>query len=159
VSKIDAIKAYVLNYIHHFSMYDYAAYSWLILIFFVTILLAIMIAKKSAIFSILILMISLALLFQVTLVKKLTFSDSLIINGLITNISKKRFSTCNINISVVKSSQSDIQEFINQLKPLLKRSISIDKPIEVNTTKEFRVVFNNYTYSKKINISINSECY
>jgi predicted small secreted protein len=178
VSKIDTFKAYILNYIHHFSMYDYAAYAWLILIFFVTILLAIMVAKKSPVFSILILIISLTLLFagpfvlkhyldkfirptsnKTLEVKKLTFSNTLIINGSITNLSKKSFSTCNVNVSVVKSSTSGIQNFINQLKPLLKQTISIDKPIDVNTTEEFRAVFDNYSYSKDVNISIKSECY
>ena len=55
MAKLDAFKASLLNYVHHFSMYDYIAYAWLILIFFVTILLAIMVAKKSPTFSILIL--------------------------------------------------------------------------------------------------------
>jgi len=178
VSKLDTFKAYILNYIHHFSMYDYVAYAWLILIFFVTILLAIMVAKKSPLFSILILLISLTLLFagpfvlkhyldkfirptssKTLEVKKLTFSDTLIINGSVTNLSKKSYSTCKINVAVIKSSKSDIQNFVNQLKPLLKQTISINKPIEINVTKEFRAVFNNYTYSKDVNISIKSECY
>lgn len=178
MSKIDTFKASVLNYVNHFSMYDYAAYTWLIILFFVTILLAILVAKKSPIFSVLILILSLSLLFagpfvlkhfldkylrpslsQPILIKKLTFSDTLIVTGLVTNQSKKDFSTCKVDVSVLKNSKSDIQNYINQLKPLLKQSISIDKPIEVNATREFRVVFDRYTYTKDINISIKSECY
>jgi len=178
VSKIDTFKASILNYVHHFSMYDYAAYAWLILIFFVTILLSILVAKKSPIFSILILMLSLGLLFagpfvlkhyldmylrpssaQPILIKKLSFSDTLIVTGLVTNQSKKIFTTCKIDVSVLKTSKSDIQNFINQLKPLLKQSISIDRLIEVNATEEFRVVFDRYTYTEDINVSIDSECY
>ena len=178
MSKIDTIKTYILNYLHHFSMYDYAAYAWLILIFFVTILLSILVAKKSPIFSILILMLSLGLLFagpfilkhyldkylrassaQATHIKKLNFSNTLIVNGIVINLSKKNFSTCSVDVLVVKNSKSDIQKFINQLKPLQKQSIFINNPIEVNATKEFRVVFDNYQYSHDINISIKSECY
>jgi len=178
VSKVEALKIYILNYIHHFSMYDYIAYAWLILLFFITILLAIMVAKKSPTFSVLILIIALTLLFagpfvlkhyldkfirpsltKIEQIKKLTFSDTLIINGTLTNLSKKSFSTCNINISIIKTSKNDIQNFINQLKPLRKQSISIDSTIEVNSTKEFRVVFDNYRYLKDINISSKSECY
>lgn len=178
MSKIDTFKASILNYVHHFSMYDYAAYAWLILIFFVTILLSILVAKKSPIFSILILMLSLGLLFagpfvlkhyldmylrpssaQPILIKKLSFSDTLIVTGLVTNQSKKIFTTCKIDVSVLKTSKSDIQNFINQLKPLLKQSISIDRLIEVNATEEFRVVFDGYTYTEDINVSIDSECY
>jgi len=178
VSKIDAFKASILNYANHFSMYDYGAYAWLILLFFVTILLSILVAKKSPIFSILILLLSLALLFagpfilknyldkslrpsisKTIEVKKLNFSNSLIVTGDVTNVSKKNFSICSIDITVLKNSDNEIKNFINQLKPLRKQTISIDKLIEVNTTKEFRVVFDNYTYSNDINVSIKSECY
>lgn len=178
MSSIDTYKASILNYIHHFSMHDYAAYAWLILIFFVTVILSILVVKKSPIFSILILILSLATLFagpfvlkhyldkylrpssaQPILIKKLSFSDTLIVSGLVTNLSKEAFSTCMVDVSVLKTSKSDIQNFINQLKPLLKQSISIDKPIEVNATEEFRVVFDRYTYPNDINISIKSECY
>ena len=178
MSKIDAFKASILNYANHFTMYDYVAYTWLVLLFFVAILLSILVAKKSPIFSILILILSLSLLFvgpfilkyyldqylrasssQTTLIKKLNYSDTLIVNGIVTNLSKKSFSTCSINVSVLKNSKSDIQKFINKLKPLLKQSISIDEPIEVNATKEFRVIFDNYKYFKDVNISVKSDCY
>lgn len=178
MGKIDAIKASILYYANHFSMYDYAAFAWLILIFFVSILLAIIVAKKSPIFSVIIIIFSLSILFigpfmvkhylnkllrpsqNITLeVKKLQFSDSLIVNGNIKNISKNNYSTCKVNILVVKSSKSDVQKFINKLKPLREKTIFIDNVVEVNATKEFRVVFDNYTYSNDINISINSECY
>lgn len=178
MSKIETLKAYILNYIHHFSMYDYIAYAWLILLFFVTILLSILIAKKSPIFSILILLISLALLFigpfflkyqldtylrpsLVTNVetKKLTFSDSLIVTGTIQNLSKKEFSTCDIDIKIIKTDKNSIKKFINKLKPLRKKTISINEHIEVNATKDFRVVFDRYTYPNDINVSTKSECY
>jgi len=96
---------------------------------------------------------------QPILIKKLSFSDTLIVTGLVTNQSKKIFTTCKIDVSVLKTSKSDIQNFINQLKPLLKQSISIDRLIEVNATEEFRVVFDRYTYTEDINVSIDSECY
>ena len=178
MSKVDTFKASILNYVHHFSMYDYIAYIWLILIFFVAILLSILLAKKSPIFSILIFMLSLGLLFagpfvlkhyldkylrlssaKPILIKKLSFSDTLIVTGLVTNLSKKSFSTCTVNVSILKSSKSNIQNFINQLKPLLKQSISIDKPIDANESEEFRIVFDRYIYANDINVSIKSECY
>ncbi|MDA7848218.1 DUF2393 domain-containing protein, partial [Sulfurospirillum sp.] len=100
-----------------------------------------------------------ASLTQTTLIKKLNYSDTLIVNGIVTNLSKNKFSTCNVNVAVIKHSKSDIQKFINKLKPLLKKSIYMDNPIEVNATKEFRVVFDNYKYIDDINVSIKSECY
>ncbi len=178
MSSIDTFKVSILNYVNHFTMYDYASYAWLILLFFVTILLSILVARRSPLFSVLILLISLAILFagpfvlkdqldkylrpsinKTLEVKKLNFSDSLIVMGNIKNVSKKEFSLCSINISLIKNSDNNIKYFINKLKPLRKQTISINDPIEVNTTKEFRVVFDRYTYSKDINVSIKSQCY
>lgn len=178
MQNIDAIKASILNYIHHFSIYDYAAYAWLVLLFFVTVLLSIMVARRSPVFSILILLLSIVLLFagpfvlkhylddfirptksNIEEVKKLNFSQTLIVLGSVKNISKKNFSMCEIQISVSKQDKNNIKNFINQLKPLRKKTISIKEPIEVNATKEFRVVFDNYSYTNDINTSINSKCY
>ena len=178
MSKIDALKSSILQYIQHMGPYDYAAYAWLIILFFVMILLAIIVARKNALLSIVITLISLLLLFvgpfilkhyldiylrpsitKSTEIKKLTFSNTLIVKGHITNISKKTFFTCRVDIDVIKNSNSDIKNFLYKLKPLLKKTMFIDKPIEVNATEEFDVVFNNYTYKKDVNISMNSVCY
>lgn len=178
MSKFDAFKSDVITYINHFSIYDYVAYAWIILLFFVTILLAIYIAKKSPIFSVLLVMTSLILLFigpfvmksyldeylrptqnTTVLIKKLTFSDALIVTTQVKNISKVDYSICSSTVSILKSSESYIKSIFNKLKPLRKQTISIDEPLEVNATKELRVVFDNYTYTKDVNVSINSICY
>jgi quinol-cytochrome oxidoreductase complex cytochrome b subunit len=178
VSGLDTFKSHLITYINHFTVYDYVAYAWLILIFFLTILLSIFIAKKSPICSILIFLVSLALLFvapfviksylddylrptqnKTILVKKLTFSDALVVTGEITNTSKIDYSTCSIDISVLKHENSYIKNIVSKLKPLRKKTISINELLEVNTTKELRVVFDNYTYNKDVNVSINSQCY
>jgi hypothetical protein len=92
-------------------------------------------------------------------VKKLQFSDSLIVTGEVQNLSKKDFSQCTIDIKVVKDSKNSVKNFINQLKPLRKKTIFMEDIIEVNATKDFRVVFDAYTYKNDINISTKSECY
>jgi len=45
---IEAIKTSILNYINHFTMYDYIAFAWLVLTFFIALLLSIILTKKSA---------------------------------------------------------------------------------------------------------------
>ena len=108
---IEALKVSIMNYITHFSMYDYVAYAWLILLFFITILLATVLSKKTPFFSVFLLIVSLVLLFvgpfvlkhyldktlrptkiEINLVQKLNFSDTLIVDGYITNLSKRKFS-------------------------------------------------------------------
>lgn len=178
MSKFDGFKNALITYINHFSVYDYAAYAWLILLFFVTILLCVFIAKKSPLFSILIFIISLGLLFvgpfiikkyldeyirptqnKTLSIKKLTFSDALIVVGEIKNISKKDYSICNIQLNVHKTSNSYFKDLINRLKPLRKKTISLHETLEVNATKELRVVFDNYTSTNDVNVSIDSTCY
>lgn len=178
MSNIDAFKDYITIYIAHFTIYDYVAYAWLVLLFFITILLSIFTAKKSALLSILIFFFSLIILFvgpfilkhyldnylrpvqnKVILIKKLNFSDALVVTAEITNTSKNSYSICNSELNIFKKDDSTIKNFIYQLKPLRKKTISLDEALDVNATKEIRVVFDNYTYNKDINVSINSECY
>lgn len=175
---ISFLKISMMNYINHFSMYDYVAYSWLILIFFVLILLATVLSKKSILLSIVMFFLSLCLLLagpftikhyldvylrasnaQTTLVKKLNFSDSLIVQGKVKNISKNPFAICFVNISILKVEEGYIANLLNQLKSFKNMSISIDKPIDVNSSESFRVVFDGYTYNEDVNVSIKSECY
>jgi len=176
--KLNAFKNYIITYINHFSIYDYVAYAWLILLFFIAILLAILIAKKSPIFSMLIFFVALILLFVGPfiiknyldeylrptknidiLVKKLEFSNALVVTGKVKNISNHTYNICNVKISVLKNSDNFINKTINKLKPLRKKSISINESLDINQTKELRVVFDNYTYANDVNVSINSECY
>lgn len=178
MSKFNAFKSDISTYINHFLIYDYVAYAWLILLFFIAILLAIYIAKKSPLFSVFILTLSLILLFigpvviknyldqylrptqnKVLLVNKLTFSNALVVNGEVKNTSKINYSICNTEITVFKSSDSSIKIFINKLKPLRKQTIFINEPLEVNATKDLRIVFDNYTYTEDVNVSIDSKCY
>jgi len=176
--KIEALKSSILNYISHFSMYDYVGYAWLILVFFVFIILAIFLAKKSALLSVFVLLISLALLFagpfilkhyldqflrptitKTTSIKKLTYTNALIVTGEVTNTSKMNFSTCSVDISVLKTGSGLIKNYLNQLKPIRKMTISINKPLPMGEVEEFRIVFDGYNYSKDINVSVNSNCY
>lgn len=178
MSNLDRLKASISVYMEHFTAYDYIAYAWLALLFFAMILLSILVARRGPVFSIFILMLSLVLLFAgpfilkhyldrylrpslstLIEVKKLNFSDALMVTGSIKNISKKSFSICRVDISVIENSDNSVKVFLNQLKPLRKKTIVVDETIELNMTKDFRAVFDGYRYLKNINVSINSECY
>lgn len=175
---IEALKVSIMNYITHFSMYDYVAYAWLILLFFITILLATVLSKKVPILSLLLLIISLSLLFigpfvlkhyldktlrpvqlQTTQIQKLNFSDTLIVAGDITNLSKRKLSICTIHVEVVKKGKNSLQNFLNKLKPIRKKSILLKDSLDTNSTQDFKVVFDNFRYQKKFDVSIGSSCY
>lgn len=159
-------------------MYDYIAYSWLILSFFVALLLAILLAKKSALASILVLLFSLALIgigpfvlkhmldkhlrsshISLSSVKKLHFSDILIVDGTLQNTSKNPFHMCTLHTSIYKQSSNALKQILYTLKPLRKKSILITKDIEPNHEEDFKVIFYNYSSNDEINASIQAECY
>lgn len=175
---INVFKTSILNYLAHFTMYDYIAYAWLIMTFFITILLSIILTRKSPLISIITFILSLVLLFvgpfkikqfldfylrhsksNVTLVKQLNFSDTLLVSGEIQNLSKIQFTNCSVQIDIIKYNNNYFKSIANKLKPLRKQTIFIDKPIDINQSKEFRVVFDGYTYQNDINVSVVSNCY
>ncbi|MBL0687457.1 MAG: DUF2393 family protein [Sulfurospirillum sp.] len=178
MTEVYTLKASILNYIINFTVYDYVAYAWLLILFFVTILVSILLAKRSTLFSMIFLLLSLLLFFmgpfalkkyldksirplitKTLEVEKLIFSNSLIVTGSVKNISKNNFTICNVNVNVLKNSSSEIKNIFNKLKPFKTKSMFIKDLIVVNETKEFRVVFDNYVYSKEIDISIKLACY
>jgi hypothetical protein len=175
---LEALKSSFIIYTSHFSMYDYIAFSWLILTFFIALLLAILLAKKSALLSIVVLLFSLVLLgggpfvlkhildgylrpTRITLnsVKKLHFSNILFVDISLQNISKHPFNICTINAKIHKQSSNSLKNFIDTLKPLRKKSIVIQKSIDVNQTRDVKITFYNFSYDKDVNATITSECY
>ncbi len=172
------LKFSIFNYINHFSLYDYMAYIWLLLTFFILIILSIIIMKKSLKISIIMILLSFILLsigpiilknfldkaLRATQIKnvnfeKLHFSNTLIVNSVIKNVSEKAFSQCQIKTKVYKSSDSKIKSFINELKPIRYRTILEQRVINPGAIIDNRIVFNNFIYSGDINISIKAECY
>jgi hypothetical protein len=175
----DALKLSLLTYVKHFGLYDYLAFGWLLFTFLALIILASLIAKKSSVASLFVIIIALILLVvspffikiklgealrntttEISMVKKLTFSDSLIVEGSIYNHSNKDFSLCLVQTSVIK--QSDAQGFkalINTLKPIAIQSILVKQDLLKEGVMEFQSVFDDFVYSGDVNASLKAECY
>ncbi|ACZ11215.1 DUF2393 domain-containing protein [Sulfurospirillum deleyianum] len=177
---INALKLSLLTYFQHLSLYDYLAFGWLCLTFLILIFLAILVAKKSSAFALLIIIVSLLFLgiapffiYQklnttlrktettITLLKKLNFSSSLILETTITNQSKKDFNLCILHASIFKADEniSNIKAYLYQLKPLANQSIIIKEFIPQESTLEYRIVFDDFDYSGDINATLKAECY
>ncbi|MDN5377346.1 MAG: hypothetical protein PWQ42_642 [Sulfurospirillum sp.] len=159
-------------------MYDYIAFAWLVLTFFIALLLSIILTKKSALAAVITFLFSLILISvgpfilkkylddflrpsktQIISYKKLHFSDVLVIQGEVTNISKHPFEFCSLSASVFKTSQNSLKQTIYKLKPLRKKSILLQKHLQVGDLENFEIVFYDFTYPNDINVSVNSECY
>lgn len=178
MQNVSSLKTSFLYYIDNFSMYDYVAFAWLAVLFFLAILLSIVIVKKSPMLSLLVFFLALLMFFttpfiikhyldkfvrpslsEIVSVKKLNFSDTLIVDTLVTNISKKSFHSCRILVSIVEYSDSKIKNFLSRLKPLRQQTISINEAIDVNRSKDIKIIFDGYSYNKEINATVNSQCY
>jgi len=176
---IDALKLSLLTYVKHFGLYDYLAFGWLLFTFLALIILASLIAKKSSVSSLFMIIIALILLVvspffiklklseitratitEISLVKKLTFSDSLIVEGSITNHSTKDFSLCLVHTTVFKQTDAQgIKAFINRLKPIANQSILVKQTLLKEGVMEFQSVFDDFVYSGDVNASLSAECY
>ena len=176
---IDALKISFLIYLKNLGLYDYLALGWLVITFFILIFLSILIARKSASLALLLIIISLIIFLvapfmikqkvnelqrpvntEITNVKKLTFSPSLIIEANINNVSQKDFTKCLVQTSVLKNVNTNmLKSYINQLKPIVNRSIMVEQSLAKNDFIEYRVVFDDFEYEGNVTASIKAECY
>lgn len=159
-------------------MYDYASYAWLTFTFFIAILLSIVLTRRSVFFSILTFLFALALLLigpfllknilddflrpvnaKLVSYQKLHFSDVLVVEGELQNISKKDFTDCSADALLFKKSDNPLKDYIYKLKPFKKKTISLQKLIKVNESLEFQIVFYNYDSNFDINVSVKATCY
>lgn len=175
----NALKLSLLTYIKHFGLYDYLAFGWLIVTFLVLIILASLIAKRSSVASLLLIIFALILLVvsplfikmklgetlrstttEISMVKKLTFSDSLIVEGMIYNTSNKDFTLCLVQTSVFKQTDAQgLKAFINTLKPISNQSIFVKQNLPKEGALEFQSVFDDFRYSGDVNATLKAECY
>ncbi len=172
------LKLSIFNYINHFSVYDFMAYIWLLLIFFIILFMSLLLIKKSIKLSLVLMLFAFVLLFIAPFAlkyfldktlrpveishishQKLHFSNTLIVDCKIKNISKKPYTVCQINTKIYKTSNSKLKTFFNKLKPIANRTIIAKRELKVGATMDSRTTFYDFTYSGDINISINAKCY
>lgn len=175
---MNELKSSILTYINHFGIYDYIAYAWLILTFLILIFLSLLLIKKSTKLSIIMILFSFLLLFigpfalkyfldktirpvkiEHLRYKKLHFSNTLIVDSDIKNISKKPYTLCQIETKIYRYSKSKFKTFINRLKPIKYMTILKRVELKAGETMSNRAVFYNFSYSYDINTSVIAECY
>jgi len=176
---IDALKISLLTYFRNLGLYDYLAFAWLILTFLMLIAFAILIAKRSSALSVLIIILSLIFfavspfliryklntllrpnVTEITMVKKLVFSDTLIVEATLQNLSQKPFKRCLIQTSAIKqTSAQGIKAWITQLKPIANQSILVQESLSPNELTNIRILFDDFTYQGDVNATLKAECY
>ncbi len=175
----ESFKISFITYLNHLGLYDYLGLFWYGFTFLVLIVLAIFIAKRSSVFALLV--IILALLFciiapfvlkyklntylrptivEVQLIKKLSFSDTLIIEAIIRNASEKSFSRCLIQSFIYKKNQeTGLKSTLLRLKPFANQSILSESIIAPGADFEFKTTLEGFAYDGEVDADIKAECY
>ncbi len=165
-------------YFQNLTLYDYVGFGWLFLTFIILIIFSLYFFGKKPIFSILMLFVSFLFLpigffglkyfldnsvrksgVEISKIKPLHFTNSLIVEGDITNRGKIDFKECILKIKIKKRDKNKIRDFIDSIKPIRKVTIFIDKPIAKMQSHKFKTMIDNITYKKDYNVSASAICY
>jgi len=89
--------------------------------------------------------------------KKLTFSEAVIVKGILKNESKRRFKECKITASAYAVTSNKYKNYLKKLKPFKNMSI-VEENIGVSESRDFKIIVEPFRYSKDYNISLGADC-
>ena len=175
---IENLKGSFLDYLHALTLYDYAAFGWLLFLFLIILTLAILLGRKKPRLAISLIIVTILLMFVAPFglkyfldktvrkvdvvmdkVSKLNYASSLIVLGHLSNDGKVPFKKCRINAKVFKIDENKYKNMLNSLKPLRNKTIVLDKNISEGEEAVFKIVFENFKTTKEYNVSLSAECY
>lgn len=167
-----------IYYFNHFELTDYVAFAWFLILFFLFLVLGILLIKRHLILALFMIFVVLVIGcvgpffmkwylnnsirktdFQISKTRQLNFSDTFIVEGNVTNLSKKDFSTCRIYLGFYKTSKNKYLRYFDSIKPLKRYVKNMKKGLKRGESEDFRIILNNLNIPKDINISGVSECY
>lgn len=173
---MNQIKAALQNFIASLHLYDYVLFGASGALFILLLLLAILLRRKAVLSLILVLLAFIILvalpisgynyihaqLYKTELtnlnIKRLEFSEAIVIKGTVTNCGKQDFKKCTISSRAHKAASGFLQELIYPLKPFQKVSIVKQEALEVGQSLDFRLVMEPFTYTDDYNISMKVNC-
>lgn len=91
-------------------------------------------------------------------VKKLEFTEALVIKGSLKNSGKQSYSRCRISAHAYKGASNLFEEFVYPLKPFAKVSILKEEDLNITQSLDFKLVIEPFTYSDEYNISMEANC-
>ncbi len=175
---LKGLKQRLTDYTDSLTMYDYAAFGWLLFLLIALILLAILSSKKkpklaaSLIFFTFVLMFTAPLGIKIFLDKSvrkveiqdqnhthLNFSKALVITGKLHNLGKINMHKCYIKTKVLKQTDNKYLNILYNLKPIRQRTTILDENITQDSSKELKVVFEKFNYQKEYRVTLSAECY
>ncbi len=173
---MNQLKAALHNFIASLHLYDYILFGISGALFILILLLAILLRKK-AVLSLLLVLLAFIILVALPIggynyihaqlyktelsnlnIKRLEFSEAVVIKGTITNRGKQNFNRCTISSHAYKGASGLLQELIYPLKPFQKVSIIKEEALGIDQSLDFRLVMEPFTYTNEYNISTKVNC-
>jgi len=173
---MNQIKATLHDFIASLHLYDYIVFGISGALFVLILLLAILLRKK-AILSLVLVLVAFIILVALPIggynyihtqlykteltnlnIKRLEFSEAVVIKGTITNRGKQNFSKCSISSQAYKGASGLLQELIYPLKPFQKVSILKQEELGIGQSLDFKLVMEPFTYTNEYNISMKVNC-
>ena len=96
---------------------------------------------------------------NITTVKQLHYSDTLLIKGVLHYKGIKDASHCLVSADIYKKGKNMVKDFVYNLKAYRKGSHKLDATFSTGTNKNYKIVIEPFAYKGDYNISISSGCY
>lgn len=90
--------------------------------------------------------------------KQLQYSDTMLADFNLTNLSKKTFRWCRVNIKFYKNKKSELKALIAKFKPMKMYFATTNERIAPNESIDFNMTIRNFRPSD-YNVSIYSQCF
>ena len=171
------VKTAILDFFNTLSVYDYVGFIITIVLFTLFLILALLLRRRTKL-SMIFVVIAFIFFFAgpsaahifvkktifkstPTLgeVKKLVYSDTLLIKGALFYIGQKDANHCKVEAHVHKRSTNSIKDFAYDLKTYKLGSDTIDKKFTKGDRVDFKIVIEPFTYKGDYNITLNSGCF
>jgi len=170
------LKYSILDNINHLTIYDYFAYSWVVVIFLLLLFIIFMTIKKKPKFALSLFIFNLVFLIASPLIikfyfdksiknviithntKKLDFSHMLVIDGKLKSKAKIDFEKCRVYAIVIEKTNNKYKKLLNYLKFNRYSSIVIDKQLKKGEILPYKIVFKDF-HQEDYETKVYGECY
>jgi hypothetical protein len=170
------MKAKLTAFLDQLILHDYLLFGGSILLFILFLILAVLLRDRLApallcvfaAFAILVLGPTLGYVklhehlykheIEVTEVKKLVFTDALLVQGSLTNTSSRPFSRCRISAEIYKVAHHSLLDLYYPLDPLQTGSAE-KEDIPQNGRVTFKIFVEPFSYTSDYNVSIGAKCH
>lgn len=170
------MKAKITDFIHHLLIYDYLLFGGIILAFLLILILAILLRNRLGLAVFLVIFAFGVLtagpvigyiqlhnyLFRNTAkaeqVKKLEFTEALLVRGTITNGSKRPFAECTLHAGVHKVKHNRYIDPIYPYIPFKKSSLHVAGPVQGGETMPFKLIIEPFRYTGDFNVTLKADC-